>query len=64
MIDWPIDSDMENNMNDAWAVDERQPQVLQYTPKLAIVRRQKLLLCIRRIHIDITTLAPTIWHRV
>jgi hypothetical protein len=35
MIDWPVEWDMENVMHDAWAVDERQPQGLQYTPKVA-----------------------------
>ena len=33
MTDWPTGWDMEDDMNDAWAVDERQPQGLQYTPR-------------------------------
>ena len=35
MTDWPIELDQENELYDAWATDERQPQGLQFTPKVA-----------------------------
>ena len=34
-IDWPPEWDTEGELNDAWAVDERQPQGLHFTPKVA-----------------------------
>ena len=35
MTDWPIEWCMEQEMNDAWAIDERPTQGLQFTPKVA-----------------------------
>ena len=35
MIEWPTEWDTEGELNDAWAVDERQPQGLHVTPKVA-----------------------------
>ena len=35
MTGWLNEWDTENAINDAWAVDERQPQGLQFTPKVA-----------------------------
>ena len=35
MIDLPTEWDIEGELNDAWAVDERQPQGLHVTPKVA-----------------------------
>ena len=34
-MDWPTEWDIEGELNDAWAVDERQPQGLHVTPKVA-----------------------------
>ena len=34
-MDWPTEWDIEGELNDAWAVDERQPQGLHFTPKVA-----------------------------
>ena len=35
MTDWPTEWDMDNEINHAWAVDERQHQGLQFTSKVA-----------------------------
>jgi len=35
MIDWPTEWDTERELNDIWGVDERQPQGLHVTPKVA-----------------------------
>ena len=35
MIDWPTEWVMEEETNDAWAVDEREPQGLHFTPEVA-----------------------------
>ena len=36
MADWPHESDQDSDMFDAWTADERQPQGLQFTPKVAL----------------------------
>ena len=65
MIDWPIVWDMEIEINDAWAVDERQPQGLQYTPKVAPLFDGSISWFAFEEAIDdwldITTLAPDTW---
>ena len=35
MIDLPTEWDTEGELNDAWAVDERQPRGLHFTPHVA-----------------------------
>ena len=35
MTDWPTEWDMEGETHDAWAVGERQPRGLHFTPKVA-----------------------------
>ena len=35
MADWPNELDQDSEMFDAWTADERQPQGLQFTPKVA-----------------------------
>ena len=35
MSDWQIESGQDTEMHDVWASDERQPQGLQFTPKVA-----------------------------
>ena len=35
MTDWPTEWVMDSETPDAWAVDERQPQGLHFTPKVA-----------------------------
>ena len=35
MSEWPIEWDTKGETNHAWAVDERQPQGIQFTPKVA-----------------------------
>ena len=68
MTDWPTEWDMENDMNDEWAGDERQPQGLQYTPKVApsFDGRISWFAFEEAIYAlqDITTLAQTVGHRV
>ena len=35
MADWPNELDQDSEMFGAWAADERRPQGLQFTPKVA-----------------------------
>ena len=65
MIDWPTEWDTEGEINDAWAVDERQPQGLHFTPKVApsFDGRTSWFAYEEAIDdwLDITTLAPDKW---
>ena len=65
MIDWPTEWDTEGELNDAWAVDERQPQGLHFTQKVApsFDGRTSWFAYEEAIGdwLDITTLAPDKW---
>ena len=67
-MDWPTEWDIEGELNDAWAVDERQPQGLHFTQKVApsFDGRISWFAYEEAIYdwLDITTLAQTGGHRV
>ena len=49
MADWPIELDQDNEFHDAWVADERQPQGLLFTPKVApSFDGKKLTVCFRK----------------
>ena len=64
-MDWPTEWDIEGELNDEWAVGERQPQGLHFTPKVAPsfdgrmsgFAYEEAIDC----WLDITTLAPDKW---
>ena len=64
-MDWPTEWDIEGELNDAWAVAERQPQGLHFTPKVApsFDGRISWFAYEEAIYdwLDITTLAPDKW---
>ncbi len=64
-MDWPTEWDIEGELNDAWAVDERQPQGLHFTPKVAPSFDGRISWFAYEEAIDdwldITTLAPDKW---
>ena len=65
MIDGPTAWDIEGETNDAWAVDERQPQGLHYTPKVPPSFDGRISWFAfeeaKDYWLDITTLAPDKW---
>ena len=64
-MDWPTEWDTEGELNDAWAVDERQPQGLHFTPKVAPSFDGRISWFAYEEAIDdwldITTLTPDTW---
>ena len=65
MTDWPNELDQDSEMFDAWIADERQPQGLQFTPKVApsFDGRTSWFAYEEAIDdwLDITTLTPETW---
>ena len=65
LIDWPIEWDTKGEINDTWAVDERRPQGLHVTLKVApsFYGRTSWFAYAEAIYVwlDITTLAPDKW---
>ena len=65
MNDFPTEWDMEEETNDAWAVDERQPQGLHFTQMVAPSFDGRIFWFVFGEAIDdwldITTLAPDKW---
>ena len=65
MTDWPNEWEIENETHDAWADDERQPQGIQFTPKVApsVAGRISWFAFEEAIDgwLDIATLTPERW---